>query len=591
MGSQTYWRRYRFTSVGALDSTEISGGGISFVGRKYGYDTGNGALSMIRINGAATNLSVDNNLQVSSIAFPGADVESRSYNTLHTLMQITSSSGSYDPIIHRAVGFDAAGRISEQMFGDTVSSQRYGFDVLGRVASSTFGHYQTNVGWCLDPDYGSEGPCHQNTVWVADSGDTFTYDAAGNRSDRGGVYNPGNRIAQFDGCTYTTDSDGNVTSRTGGSCVKGTATSITWYAEGLLATITTGGSTIALSYDAAGRLVRKDLNGTPESRFLWDGSNLLAELDGSGTVKRAEYSYYPGMDRLHGLIIGSIIYYAHSDAMGSVIALTDVSQSPKRTYSFDVWGTLVGGADNLPFNDFDRARWKGALSLIPELNLYYMRNRWYEGGTGRFLSEDPAGAAGANLYVYAGDDPINGSDPSGLFVRECEALERVACEWPVGGSELERALSGGDARPAPSSDVVTESSEPSSSDLACIGNAGCLVDPYYVPKAGDTARLESVGRHFLENGVFKRTVRFTEEGLDHYVKKIGQLTADYEPWGPTFFVLNRQFVDAFNGQVIDAVYTGMMEASYRWYDVRVVAYPYGVAIVTVLGRRDSRYVP
>ena len=48
--------------------------------------------------------------------------------------------------------------------------------------------------------------------------------------------------------------------------------------------------------------------------------------------------------------------------------------------------------------------------------LYYYRARYYEPGTGRFLSEDPAGFAAGdpNLYRYLGNDPQNGTDPSGL---------------------------------------------------------------------------------------------------------------------------------------------------------------------------------
>lgn len=54
--------------------------------------------------------------------------------------------------------------------------------------------------------------------------------------------------------------------------------------------------------------------------------------------------------------------------------------------------------------------------------LYYMRARWYEPRSGRFLTEDPAGLAGGlNPYIFAGADPINGADPSGM--RPCEPGE------------------------------------------------------------------------------------------------------------------------------------------------------------------------
>jgi len=437
MAGQAYWRRYRYTQAGQLDSTDVSGAGITFLGRRYLYDT-KAILDTIRLNGVPSTLGVNNNLQVNSIAFSSGDVESRSYTTSHDLM-VTSSSGLYNGFTQRGAGYNSAEQISEQINPDTVTGERYSYDLLGRLTTRSTGYYQTNNGWCLDPDYGTDGPCHSNSVWVTTAADTFTYDPAGNRTDHGATYVTGNRVTQFDGCSYTTDADGNVTSRTGGSCLRGTAT-FTWYAEGLLATITTGGSTIALNYDASGRLVRKDLNGSPQSYYLWDGNNLLAELDGVGTTKRAEYSYYPGVDRLHALIIGSTIYYAHSDAVGNVIGLSDTGQNLKRRYLFDAWGTMVFGSDDLPFNGYDRARWKGALLLVPELNLYYMRNRWYEGGTGRFLSEDPVPDAGANAYTYANDDPINASDPTGLMqAYTLPPIEVWGDPWPALGDLLSQA--------------------------------------------------------------------------------------------------------------------------------------------------------
>lgn len=45
----------------------------------------------------------------------------------------------------------------------------------------------------------------------------------------------------------------------------------------------------------------------------------------------------------------------------------------------------------------------------------YLRNRWYDPQTGRFLTQDPIGlAGGVNLYAYAGNNPISYDDPFGL---------------------------------------------------------------------------------------------------------------------------------------------------------------------------------
>ena len=46
-------------------------------------------------------------------------------------------------------------------------------------------------------------------------------------------------------------------------------------------------------------------------------------------------------------------------------------------------------------------------------NLYYLRARYYDQETGRFLSRDPARAG--HPYVYVGNNPLIYVDPYGLF--------------------------------------------------------------------------------------------------------------------------------------------------------------------------------
>ncbi len=53
-----------------------------------------------------------------------------------------------------------------------------------------------------------------------------------------------------------------------------------------------------------------------------------------------------------------------------------------------------------------------------DLGLYYLRARYYNLATGRFLSRDPMDGyidlpATLHKYLYAGGDPVNGVDPTG----------------------------------------------------------------------------------------------------------------------------------------------------------------------------------
>lgn len=425
MGGKTYWIRHNYSSAGVIDSTwaTSSDTAASFLGRRYLWTASYGKLNTIRIGGKTTSLSYNTNLQLTSITYPGSHVVSQQYTTGHMNAKIETNQVALDELVRR-MEFDTAGRIRNQYtppvpveFGTVL-----GYDGLNRLVSDTMGMIESDeCSW--DSSDGWECPAP-----TTDSVRSFVYDSIGNvkRDSLYRVYAGTNnvvtgtysgttgRISTFAGCTYTPDADGNIVKR---DCA-GTSSDIDtllWSSENRLEALVMGSDTIENYYDHAGRLVKRDVDGTV-SYFLWDGNNLFAELSSTGG-KVAEYSYWPGgLDHQHALIVSDTVYFSHRDGFGNVVGLVNESKVLKRRYTYDAWGTLVGGSDTGGLNDRDRARFKGALWMGEDgPELYYMRNRWYEPKTGRFLSEDPIGLAGGiNLYSFAGNNPISGSDPTGL---------------------------------------------------------------------------------------------------------------------------------------------------------------------------------
>jgi RHS repeat-associated protein len=56
-----------------------------------------------------------------------------------------------------------------------------------------------------------------------------------------------------------------------------------------------------------------------------------------------------------------------------------------------------------------------ASQVLDPSGLYYMRARWYDPASARFLTRDPMATGATNEYGYAAGNPVRNSDPTGLW--------------------------------------------------------------------------------------------------------------------------------------------------------------------------------
>ncbi len=186
-------------------------------------------------------------------------------------------------------------------------------------------------------------------------------------------------------------------------------------ANNLLTGIATDqGLMASYAYDVQGRRISKTVNGSTTHQ-IWDGQNIVREEMAAG----AEYNYYYSR-RLFAQKTGTEIRRYLYDGHGSVIGLDNVDD-----YDYDEDGNVIdhNNGDRYDYDAFGNLRSVTGETYNPfrycgeyldaESGLIYLRNRYYDPQTGRFITEDPA-KDGTNWYVYCGNNPVMFVDPSGL---------------------------------------------------------------------------------------------------------------------------------------------------------------------------------
>lgn len=407
----SYDLNYRLTTVTYPDITTVS----------YTYDQNGNRLSII--DSLGTTSYVYNVLdQITSATDPFGLTVSYTYDPNGNRISIRYPGFktvfyTYDPLNRLIYVQDWGGIITE-----------YQYDSVSRLISKTMGNGST-VLYTYDNASRLVGKEDRNAADSLIASYTYTLDQVGNRTsmdmdqpliptvnvvDHAFAHDNANRVLSQNSTTFTHDDKGNRTARDDGSVT----TQYTYNYDDLLTQVSNGSNIDNYLYNGDGIRLASIENGF-ETRYLLDITGdmefVLAEMDASNTFN-TYYIYGDGLLYSIDATTGERLFY-HYDPTGNTVAITNLAGTVTDKYAYLPFGELTNTQtthDN-PFT------FVGKYGVMQESNgLYFMRARFYDPETKRFLSKDSVEGSMDNSqrlspYVYVSDNPLVNIDPDGRF--------------------------------------------------------------------------------------------------------------------------------------------------------------------------------
>ena len=471
ISDQTGTTRYDYDSFGNVTSVERLNAGVTYT-TGYGYDAGDRVTSITYPTGLVVTYSRDalgRTSQVSSDQH-GTILSNFTYRATGQITDRDFANG-----LSESRGYDLAGRLTSQNIGST--SITYGYDAAGNLTS-----------W-HNPDETSnyEAETNASNLYVANSNRLDTIDANPVSLDAAG-----NTLSTVDR-THIYDQQGYLSLTTQLQTGVQSQNSANAMAQRISKVITDSGAveTVFYHYNLAGQLIAEtDETGTMIRNYVWLGDEPIAQDSPT-----------------HGGLV-----YLHSDHLNTPRFATNSAGDRVWSWQSTAFGLVVPDED--PDGDSQltqvNLRFPGQY-FDAETGLHYNWNRYYDPGTGRYITSDPIGLAGGiNTFGYVGGNPLIYIDPDGLV-----KIRPGSGPWGLGGGRFGgTSVSGGSSKAYSRKSNKTKKGA-NKKDKEQVDNAAKNAG---IPKnrRGDfgkfiEAEKHSIGHHGRDNFDFDTLRRLAEE--------------------------------------------------------------------------------
>ncbi len=379
---------------------------------QYSYDEGGNRTALSYPDGKTVSYGYDRTNRMTGVTDWLTRVSQYGYDAAGNMTSIQHANGTSS-----AFTYDGADRLiqirNEFQGGDKnsipLTNYQYTLDAVGNRTQVTDGSGQAIV-------YAYDELDQLVNVVAGNDSASYAYDSVGNRvsispkSKHGAkayTYDAADRMLTAGDAAFTYDKNGNRTERQEGKV------------------------TTSYAYDAANRLISVDANNTFE--YDGDGNRVAQTVNGNrydyvndtaGALTNVLQETGPDgpISYVHGRSLISetgadFTFYYLNDCVKSTVGLTDSSGRRKQRYTYDAWGVTISSIPSPGVGTKNKFQFTGE-AHDPGTGLYYLRSRYYDPETGRFLTKDTSSGSplipiSFNPYIYVRNNPLKYIDPSG----------------------------------------------------------------------------------------------------------------------------------------------------------------------------------